>query len=295
MYSLFNDFNVELSEGQCLVVMPLSRVVFTETFTIRPFKFYPPMSIDISVLRPVPNKTIKNALDDSEIAVLERQDLREVKTSITGFCPEILSQNPVIAFTVDIDWDEFLSADYEYDIALIKKLSQQAEFAKDIIRFEFCRFDLPDTLPGPVGTWEGSGQFSGALLYTPLDHESYLIAGAVIVSSIVIKGIGLEIDRIPTVSLPSPPSEVAAIARHGLRLFSDAMSANSDTTKFIRIMTLLEYLANPDSYANWKESKGDLICHIAKNKKEYCDLIERFKEFTSLRDGSGKQRGYRTL
>ena len=63
----------------------------------------------------------------------------------------------------------------------------------DIIRFHFCRIDLPDTLTGQVGTRNGSCSYSGALLYTPLDHESYLIAGSV-VSHITVKGIGLQLD-----------------------------------------------------------------------------------------------------
>jgi len=54
----------------------------------------------------------------------------------------------------------------------------------DIIRYDFCRMDLPDTQPGVVGTWNGSdsGSYEGALLYDPDNHESYTIASDVLTS-----------------------------------------------------------------------------------------------------------------
>ncbi len=85
------------------------------------------------------------------------------------------------------------------------------------------------------------------MLYSPEDHESYLIAGAAVECSIVTRGLGLEIDAFPSTRLPIPDEgDVAAVASHALFLYSDAMSAPNETTKFIRIMTLLEFLANPD-------------------------------------------------
>lgn len=296
MYQLHKEFSEDLQEGKTLIVMPLTRLLFYEPFSIGNYRFYPAGSVDIKCLRPVPNQTLANQPNYDGVIKLEGQALREVSTSLTGFSINVLETNPLVSFTTELNWDEFLGADHEYDIDLLKILSLTAERALDLIRFDYCRFDLPDTLPGVVGSWDNSGQFLGALLYTKLDHESYLIAGAAISVAVVVKGLGLEIDHSPKASLfDSSDGEVAGIALHGLSLFSDVMTASNETTKFARIMTLLEFLASPDEYKKWQDLKGEIICHSAKDKTDYHRLTERFRELTSIKDIDGKQKGYRTL
>ena len=73
------------------------------------------------------------------------------------------------------------------------------------------------------------------MIYTLPDHESYLIAGEAIDCSVVAKGLGLDLnvdfpDKLPAAT----DGEVAGVAIHGLSLFSDVMTANSDTIKFVR-------------------------------------------------------------
>ena len=59
-------------------------------------------------------------------------------------------------------------------------------------------------------------------------------------------------------------------------------------------MTLLEFLATPDEFKNWKSLKGDIICHSASDKTHFHKLAHRFRELTSLEDACGKQIGIRT-
>jgi hypothetical protein len=201
-----------------------------------------------------------------------------------------------VVFTSHIDWNAFLVQDHKADIQLLRRLSGTAERAFDLVRLRFCRFDLSETLPGNVGSWVGSGAFLGAMIYTLPDHESYLIAGEAIDCSIVAKGLGLDLSIDLPDKLPSEnDGEVASVAIHGLSLFSDVMTANSDTIKFVRAMTLLEFLANPDEFKNWKSLKGDIICHSASNKTDYHQLANRFRELTSIEDAAGNQTGIRTL
>lgn len=279
-----------------LVVMPLTRLLFYEPFAIDGFHFFSPGSIDLMSLRPVPNKTLESARGGADVIALEGQDLREVSTSLTRFDVEILANSPLVAFNLDIDWDEFLEANHEYDISLLKLLSSKAERALDIVRLFYCRLDLPNTLPGQIGSWEGSGEYLGALLYSPEDHESYLIAGAAVESSVIVRGLGLELDTNPLLALPSPnDGDVAGVVLHGLSLYSEALNSSNETIKFIRVMTLFEFLASPDEYQNWKKLKGDIACHCARDKASYLSLCERFRALTSIEDKSGKQLGLRTL
>lgn len=276
--------------------MPLTRLLFYEPFAIDGFHFFPSEAFDLTSLRPIPNKTLESAGVGANVITLEGQDLREVSTSLTGFNVEILSNSPLVAFNVDIDWNEFLEANHDDDISLLKLLSSKAERVLDIIRLFYCQLDLPNTLPGQIGSWEDSGEYLGALLYSPEDHESYLIAGAAVESSAIVRGLGLELDADPQLALPSAnDGEVAGVVLHGLSLYSEALNSSNETIKFSRVMTLFEFLASPDEYQNWKKLKGDIACHCASDKASYLRICERFRALTSIEDTSGKQVGLRTL
>lgn len=295
MDDLLNDLMMNPSRKR-LVVMPLTRLLFYESFSIDGFYFFPQGFVDLISLRPAPNKSLEIPRGEANVVVLEGPDLREVSTSLTGFDVDILVNSPLVAFNIEIDWDEFLGGEHEYDISLLKLLSSKAERALDIIRMFYCRLDLPNTLPGQIGSWEGSGEYLGALLYTLEDNESYLIAGAAVESTAIVRGLGLEFDENPQLSLPSPnDGEVAGVALHGLSLYSEALYSSNETIKFTRVMTLFEFLANPDEYQKWKKLKGEIACHCARDKTSYLKLCERFRTLTSIEDMSGKQIGLRTL
>lgn len=281
-------------ENTKLVFMPISRLLVENVCSIGDVRVVPPGETDLGNFRPVPNKQLPES--EQGVTHFAGQDVREIKTSLTGFGCEVLANTPLVVFTTNVDWDTFLGQDHAADIQLLKRLTATAERAFDLIRLNFCRFDLPDTLPGNVGSWPGSDAFLGAMIYTLPDHESYLIAGEAIDCSVVAKGLGLELDVDLPDKLPAATDgEVASVAIHGLSLFSDVMTANSDTIKFVRAMTLLEFLANPDEFKNWKSLKGDIICHCASDKTRYHELAHRFRELTSLEDASGNQTGIRTL
>ncbi len=60
-------------------------------------------------------------------------------------------------------------------------------------------------------------------------------------------------------------------------------------------MTLLEYLANPDSQVGWAKAKKQIACHVAASRQGYDRLLERFKELSGNKDANGNEHGYRTL
>ena len=279
-----------------VVVLPITRLVFESPFRVGPYYFFPPGDFDVLAMNPVKPIDLEDYRVDSQTIQLEGQALRKAKSLIAGLSIEDLEASSLVVFTADIDWSSFAELDHDGDIEIIKALSSQAERALDVLRFCYCRFDLPDTLPGLVGSWENSGQFLGALLYDPSKNESHLVAGGAVESTIVIKGIGLQVDRQPSLAPPNPQhGELYAIAAHALTLFSDVMNASNETTKYVRAMTLLEFLGSPDEYKTWKKLKGDLICHFARDRSDYLRLVERFKELTSKQEDNDPQTGLRTL
>ncbi|MBL8524204.1 MAG: hypothetical protein JNN20_10980 [Betaproteobacteria bacterium] len=285
----------EAADKTCVALLPVSRLVFDDPFQVGSFQFYPPGAIDLAALRPVANAQLTDVLCGSQLTPLFGQRLREVQSGSTGFDLAVLDSTPTIAFVADLNWDSFHDWSHGDDISFIKQLVSKAERALDIIRFEYCRFDRPDTLPGSAGSWRESGEWLGAMLYSVADHESYLIAGAAVESSSIVRGLGLQLSDGPRTPLPeATEGGVAAIAAHGLTLYSEVMNAGSETMKFTRAMTLLEFLANPYTYTSWKDLKGDIACHVAKSKTEYHDLTHRLRQLSSDID-AGRQMGIRTL
>jgi len=280
--------------GSLWVIMPISRLLVETQISIGDCSILPPDAAD---WRSTP---LANQLRDVEVGIrqgiLSGRDLREFSTVLTGFSLEILHTHPVVAFTAAIDWNSLLLADHSADIALLKTLTATVERALDVVRFDFCRLDLPDTLPGTAGSWSGSDAWLGALLFSSETKVGYLIAGAAVESTAVVKGIGLGLDSDPrTPLLRAADGEVAAVAIHGLSLLSEAMSASSETAKFTRMMTLLEFLASPYQFSSWKKVKGEISCHCARTTSEYHRLAERFRELTSSENADGSQGGLRTL
>ncbi|MDA8120173.1 MAG: hypothetical protein M0Z36_08445 [Thermaerobacter sp.] len=275
------DMDCQIPGATAVVIMPLSRLVLHEAFCVGRFHFFPAGSLDFARLRPIPNDTIDRYLS-CDAALLEGPRKREIETSLTGFDINSFLGCPVVAFCHTLDWDAFYGANHNADISLLMLLTSLVERALDLIRFYYCRLDLPDTLPGPVGSWNNSGEHIGALLYSPLEHESYLIAGAAIESAVIARGLGLELDTIPPQDIPSSEDgDVARILLQGLSLYSDALYSYNSTTKFIRVMTLLEYLASPWKYQKWQKAKSNIACHCANEKTHYHELCERFRFLTS--------------
>jgi hypothetical protein len=275
------DFLPSLGENRVLVLMPISRLLVEERIEVGSFRIYPPGQAEIDELRLIPNE-----------AFPDTQDLRQALSSLTGITAEVIESSPLIGFSVALDWDCFLRADHSADKALLRKLSQEGEKAMDIVRLEFCRLDPPDTLPGRVGSWVDSGQHVAALLYQSIDHESYLIAGPAITTAIV-QGIGLDLD-LPPSRKPPDSGEVGALVQHALALFRDALETSNETHRFTRVMTLLEFLASPDSFQKMQDVKREIATHFANNANTYQRVLERFRELTS-KEENGTQTGLRTL
>lgn len=279
-----------------LVVMPISRVLVERELRIGRFRIYPPGELDLEQLRPIPNYSPFNGSVGSAANCVRGQQLRMEATFLTGFDLEVLNGCALVSFIEEIEWDDFLEASHDDDIDLLQRLSARAERAMDVVRFQLCRLDLPATLPGIVGSWTGSGPYLGALLYCLEDHESYLIAGEVGGYAAITSGIGLDFDLDHPVPLPSASDgEIGAVVAHGLSLLSDAMYSRNDTSKFLRTMTLMEYLANPDEYQNWSKSKGHIACHSARSKEQFLRISARMRELTSVKEPATVERGIRTL
>jgi hypothetical protein len=112
----------------------------------------------------------------------------------------------------------------------------------------------------------------------------------------VTKSLGLDVDTdlVPR-HLPSPvDGEVGGVLRRALAMFSEALYANTDTSRFIAIASLFEYLAYPEDYEKWRKVKKEIATHVARDKTHYHELSERFRELSGMKV-NGVEAGIRTL
>lgn len=272
MSKLFKEFAREIDEGNTLVIMPISRVIFDNIFKIDKFVFFPPNSIDF-----------EDSLIISES--LFNNELRTLASELTNFTIDTLYQSHCVAFTYSIDWESFQSHPHTHDdITLLKILSSNVDNLFNLIRFYQCKLHLPDTLPGEVGSWSDSLDYLGALLYNKEkeNKKAYLIAGSAVESTKVVKGLGLDMNGLQNIPYfyEAANEEMLQIIKNSLNLLSDAMRSHNSTIKFTRVMTLFEYMAYPFEYKGFQEVKKYIICHCADSNIEYQRLSARFQELS---------------
>jgi hypothetical protein len=289
--NLLHDFREEIEQGNILCIMPVPRLILGHVNgRIGNTRFYPEGTIDFAAIRIV-------STPDYEWNELERRgdsnSLGWSKSAATRIKLDDYDGHALIAFPINIPWHKFLDGDHEFHKEVLHEATDIAECALDIIRFEYCRLDLPNTLPGRAGSFNNRSSFSSAIFFDPKNYESYVI-GAEILTHLVSAGLGLEVDSLdefPTLDR----KEVGNIARMALSLFSQAMEANSLTSKFILSISLIEFLSSPDKFEKMQDVKKSVAAHVAKNKKHYAEILDRFEIFSHKLSEHGQQIGYRTL
>ncbi|GFE64935.1 hypothetical protein KIN_20090 [Litoreibacter roseus] len=214
-----------------------------------------------------------------DLSSISGDDLHWVKSGVTGIDRDELFSGVLIAFIVELDWETFLlPPSHESHLECLQKASAKAEQAMDLVRLNYCNPMVVQTFPNVSGFHKESG-FTAGLFYTLSDNESYLIAGEVVPSALV-RGLGLELDQFACVELVQG-GQVGMIARHALRLYSGALTASTETLKFIQLMNLIEYIASPFEYRKMVEVKKRIARHVAKDADDYNDILEDFKLLTS--------------
>ncbi len=133
---------------------------------------------------------------------------------------------------------------------------------------------------------------SGALLINGQTLSARCIGGDVF-SHIVTRGLGLALDYVePNRFIPQ--GGVGTVISRALTLYASILENNSPSSKFVQCMSLLEFLAYPDRYCNFKKVKPILLRYLSQSKSDHEQLSKRLEQFTHLEDHLGTECGYRT-
>ena len=288
----------KLSERRKLCLLPITRLsADTPVLLADDLIYYPENFFETNLLnvvwepkREFENLVYKNSVMHPSVVDVAGVELHWMKSAVTQVSASDFFSEGLLAFPIDMDWNTFLAPiSHEFHLSLISKAASQVEKLLNLIRFDYCRIDLMETLPGKAGLMRNSS-LSSALFYTLDDHESYIIAGDVVRHAFVA-GIGLQIDGCKVRSFAG--GEVYNIASHALQMHTDALEASNYTAKFINLINLLDYLAEPFDFLGMAKAKGRIARHIARSTEEYEKVIEDFKFLTSKINGLGNNIGLR--
>lgn len=277
--SLLFDLIRALKPGQRLCLLPITRVFIEEAgWLSEDIAIFPPGVIDPEKLRVVewPERTFSELTQRGYLA--GEDALHWGKSGATRIDLPDFFESALVALPVTLDWDAFLMPEsHEAHLDMIRAAAEMAERTFDLLRFEGCPLWVPQKLPGRVGLL-GDTSFSAALFYTPEDHESYIVAGQILTHQIII-GIGLDLTGAAVA--PLADGEVGAILTHALRLYTDALEAASETSRFVQMISLIEFLADPGGYLAMKKAKQQIARAIAGDLANYEAIIADFLYLTS--------------
>lgn len=147
---------------------------------------YPAGTVDIASLRVVhvPDCALAESMrrlkaSPHQVLELEGSELAWFASAATFISAAEFFAAPLIVLPVSLDWDRFLSpADHDVHLAMMHEANQIAEARLAAAGLDLARLAAPGLCPGPIGRLPGT-VFDAALFYTPIDDESYIIAGQI--------------------------------------------------------------------------------------------------------------------
>jgi hypothetical protein len=265
-----------------LVVMPIARAIVESPLSFpNHTNIYPPGVADIATL---------NVLSYEELP----QSLAAFQSEVAGMDRGTINENPTVAFPCSFDWDALCSANRKNQMEFIRFCSEKVDInSLNLPRYRLCSIELTDSLPGRAGQINSDHMMAGALQYNASRGEGRIIAGDPF-SYIFTRGLGLPIEAVECDDFPGD-GEVGQLAQHGLGLYSAILATDNPTAKFSLAIALLEFLAEPGVYTKFQDVKKIIARYVAKNFREYEDLLERFSELTGKTGPvTGAVTGYRT-
>jgi hypothetical protein len=270
------DFEKDLFNFQ-IVMLPLTRLRIKSSLLSKNICIFPAGELSLESLNIiVPGKLDIDNIEESS----KSNDLRTLITSCTHIDKEVFYHNPIVVFRDTISIAEYKILSHKDDVALIKKYSERAEDVLDLIRFFECDYLTPEMLPAKAGIWDD--KYSAALIYFPKDQIGFVQSREVEIKT-NIKGIGADFYRTDLINQQpifiysnEEVGDVGRISKYALRLNSLIAESENQSNKFIHIMTLFEYLGNPNKYEQFQKIKGKIITYIAKNKTDYNKLSTKF-------------------
>ncbi len=278
MLNVLDEFAGYINRDYLIAIMPITRVIidFESVSFPHGVTFYPPGYVQLDNLGHILNR-----------AGMSGVPLAEAMAASSRVTLENFDGHPLVVFPCMFRWDEFRADNFRNHLKFIRIMSEYIDETLDVVRYYQCEINNFHALPGKAGTLNSNIMMSAALLYNPKIHESRIIAGDAFANRIT-RGLGLPLSPVKPTLFPKS-GEVGKIVKHALSLYSNLMESTNLTVKFTQCMSLMEFLAFPDEYKKFSEVSKIIARYVAKNAKEYQDLLERFYDLTGRTDPETKE------
>ncbi len=272
------DLGSRLCLATHLVVMPLVRVHSESPIDLGKIIFYP-FGADLSGL----------AIDDPAPM---SSSLSEVQSAASGVDLKAILQHPTVAFAARFDWDAVLNSSHRAHMSFLRRLSRYVdEQCLDFVRYRYCRLDRADFLPGRAGQLSSNPMMAGLVLYNAARQTGRVFGGSAF-THLIVRGLGLDIEA-SYHSAPLQNGEVGYIARRALSLYKAALEAEDDSVKYMQVVALMDFLAEPAKYVGSADIAKAIIRYSAETSEDYLRLKERFAQLYG-KQVEGRYVGIRT-
>jgi len=267
--------------GSHVVLLPLSRFV-TDKSIFLPYgvMIYPEGRLDLS------NLNLSETGDQ----------LAAIQSKMSGVKIDDYNSQPLIALPININWNSLLACSHMQHMELIRTISEMVDaLCLDFIRYTHCELTyIPDEgLPNSAGQISSNSMMSSALFMRNGSREAKLIGGAAFTHTIT-RGIGLIASQPEWNSFPRD-GEVGNIALRAISQYSQILKTESATSRFVQALSLLEFLAFPYEYKNFKKVKSVIAGCFSRDLTERKKILDRFEYLTGKVDeDTGKNIGLRT-
>ena len=271
-----------INDGCHLAILPLSRIA-THRSIFLPYgvMIYPEGRLSFDALE-------FNNNDECELSYLQ--------SSMSGISIAEYSQQPLLVLPIKVNWRTLLRASHKKHMDMIRAISEVVDYlCLNFIQYKLCELTyMPDEgLPNSAGQVNSNSMMASSLFLKNGGDEAKLISGSAF-SHRITRGVGLVLNQPEWDTIPSEGG-ICKVIQHALFLYSDMIKTESTTSRYIQAMNLLEYLAFPREYKNFKKVKTVISRYVASNESERIDILNRFEELTGKIDSNtGKQIGIRT-
>ena len=289
-------FKEYMRNGFHLIVLPISRIATNKSiFLPYGIMIYPENRVDISKYNPSFFQKDEIYPHPNELTI---NQLSILQTHLSGVSIDDLNNYPCIVMPIKFDWDILLELTHEKQLEMIYQVSEKINtLSLNFLRYKFCTLKYSSTEQLPSNASQTLiNNMSASLLIKNDITDSKFIAGDVF-SHQITKGLGLGIRQLEWIDFPCLKGDMGKLVNHALSLYVKILETQSATSKFVQILSLLEFLVFPDEYKRFKDVKKKIARYITTNTNsiEYKNILDRFEELTGKRDNETKEiLGYRT-
>lgn len=272
-----------LLEETVIVFMPMPRFKIDEPFFSKKNNIYPAGYFELEYLN------ILNFNGSEYRQYVEHAswpNLNDPINHATRITVDSYKHLPTLVFKLRLSKHAaFINQPHADITAALSRITNSTQLLMDHLKFQNSNYNMIDNVVERPGLM---GDFSSCVIHFIGVDKTHQI-NRQIAGRVISKGLGLYLDTMD-VFYDSPlinglTGEVGQILKYALRLHAGIIESDDDNLKFAQIMTLFEYLADPNQYLLAKKVKGKIAVFNARNRTEYNTFCERYRVLSE---------GYRT-